>query len=608
MKRIAEKKLTLASVGLIAVVGIITYLPALKIQFLDGWWYLEWAAKYPFVRYLIQFFDPANITQGYRPVQGLYVYLLYQLFGFSPDGYHWAHNLLHTANAVLLFFLIQRLGKNWRLGLTAALIYVVLPGYSLAVFWHAVVDPLAAFFYLLTILLWTRFLDAPTRLNYASVFAAYILALLSKEIAIFLPLWLFLIEWWFYGVKPNFRRLIPRYGLFILAWIPYLYQVVQVQSHGEFVGQFSFSIGPHMLGNLIPYMAALAFPWTSEYPGASAYYVWLGIVALVYVGVMIYKKSAALLFLALVALFNIAPLLGFPLDYFNTRYLYLSMTTIAIFFALGFEWLWRVAGARKLFGAIVVVLVVALVLVSSARVAVAATDLAEYTRQLRVPFRDISRQHITFPDSSALYFFYSPKTPLVDLQGLFMTRYGLNVRVSGIEDAQPLRWQDYANVFAYYFDDQDRPHEIRVDQTLATRASFALPIDFENKIQLTRYDIANPVIQRGDPLLIRLEWRALASLDQDYTVFAHVLDARGQIVAASDSAPRKGALPTTRWHVNIPVADGIVLPIPAEVPPGAYRVEMGLYSTSTQTRLALVDEHGAPFADHLIIESVQVAP
>ncbi len=47
----------------------------------DGWWYLQWAATMDPQRYLIQFIDPSNITQGYRPVQGLYIYLLYNLVG-----------------------------------------------------------------------------------------------------------------------------------------------------------------------------------------------------------------------------------------------------------------------------------------------------------------------------------------------------------------------------------------------------------------------------------------------------------------------------------------------------------------------------------------------
>lgn len=603
---VESKIRTSFSLLMIAAVGFITYLPSLKIQFLDGWWYLEWAAKYSFTRYLIQFLDPANITQGYRPVQGMYIFLLFNLFGYNPDGYHLAQNLLHAANAVLLFLLVWKLGKLWRIAFVAAIIYVVLPNYTLAVFWHAVVDPLAAFFYLLTILLWTRFLDSPTRLNYAIAFIGYVLALLSKEIAVFLPLWLFLIEWWFYHSKPNLRVDVPRYVPFVLAWIPYLYQVVQVQSHGEFVGQFGFRIGPHMLGNLIPYMAVLAFPWSTEMPAESIYYVWLAVVAAIYFGVMIWKRSQVLLFLGMLAVFNIAPLLGFPLDYFNTRYLYLSTVTSAILVALVFELLWRHASTHKVMAMIVSAGVVLVVLLSSARVADAAASLAEYTRQLRVPFHDIAIQHPSYPEDSYIYFVYSPLTPLSDLQGLFMTRYGLGMPVSGTEDSQQPGLRGHTNTFVYYFDDSNRPREIVVDRNATTRVSTALPISFNDAISLESIEVVNPTVKRGDPLILLLYWRLDHSTDKDYTVFVHLTDAKGALLAQYDGMPRRGNAPTSQWKLNQPVVDARLLPL-SELEEGTnYNLEIGLYDPLTMQRLLALDALNQQPVDKVSIGPISI--
>src|SRR5512135_1968660 len=91
-----KKRTTLLGAIIIASIAFITYLPALKIQFYDGWWYLIWSASMDLPRFLVQFLDPSNITQGYRPVQGIYMYLLFHLFSFNPDGYHLAHNLLNA--------------------------------------------------------------------------------------------------------------------------------------------------------------------------------------------------------------------------------------------------------------------------------------------------------------------------------------------------------------------------------------------------------------------------------------------------------------------------------------------------------------------------------
>ncbi len=597
---------TFSGALVILVVASVVYWSAFKIQFLDGWWYLEWAAKYPFVRYLIQFLDPINITQGYRPVQGLYMYLLYHLFAFNPDGYHLAHNLLHAANAVLLFLLVWKLAKRWRLGLMAGLIYVVLPNYSLAVFWHAVVDPLTAFFYLLTPLLWLRFIEKRTWYNYLFAFGAYLFALFSKEVAIFLPLELFLIEWWFLGVKPNLRVHVRRYLPFILVWIPYLYQVIQVQSHGEFTNQFGFRIGPHMLGNLLPYMAVLAFPWINELPGHPIYYFWLAVALVAYVAIMVRFRSKPLLFLGVVALLNIAPLLGFPLDYFNTRYLYLSTFTSAILLALMAEIIWQFIRNRTASSLLTAAAVVLIVVVSSARVSSAASDLAEYTRQLRVPFRDIVREHPTFPDDSYLYFIYSSQTPLEDLRGLFMTRYGLNLPVSGTEEFKPARLRDHAHTFVYYFDDQNRPRELVVNRNAQVSASLSLPADFNVPVRLDGYEVVNPALHAGDPLFLLLYWKATGSIGKDYTVFVHLLDARAQVAAACDSQPRKGNAPTTGWKLMLPVVDGIVCSIPADLPAGVYQLELGLYDAATMERFSMTDAARQTVTDKLVIGPVEI--
>ncbi len=602
-----SKKHTELSVLIIALTALLTYLPALKIQFYDGWWYLIWSATMDLPRYLIQFLDPANITQGYRPVQGLYMYLLYHLFGFNPDGYHWAHNLLHAANAVLLFLIAAKVSKRWRFAFIAALIYAVLPNYSLAVFWHAVVDPLAAFFYLLTILLWTRYLDTRHARDYVLAFCAFVFALFSKEIAIFLPLFLFLIEWWFYRVQPNRRTLVPRYMPFLVTFIPYLWLVYQVQSHGEFVGQFGFRIGPHMLNNLIPYAAVLAFPWFTTLPTDALAYGWLALVAVVYVSVMVYQRSPLLLFLALFAILNVSPLLGFPLDYFHPRYLYLSTISTAIIAALIFEKFWELASIQRWLKLGVIALLVLIVTVSSIQVADSASGLAEYTRQIRVPFRDIARQHPTFPPGSYVYIVYSPFTSFWDYEGLFFARYGKNVKVNATDLGRPANLRDYEHAYVYYFDSTGKPIEILVDRQSITLATLSLPARFQIPIMLERYEVPTTRLERGKALVVILNWRATESIEKDYTIFAHLVDAQGHWIAEYNSQPVNGKAPTSQWNPHRTIVDAVVLPIADDAPLGDdYRLEIGMYDLTTMERLAFVDEQGHPIADKMIVSSFSV--
>ncbi len=595
--------------AIVGAIGVLTYLPGLRVGFFNGWWYLEWVSSMDLPRYLIQFFDPRNVTQGYRPVQGLFVLLEYTLFRFNSDGWLFAQLILHAANGILLFAIVARLAKNWRLAFIAALVFVVSPVYSLAVFWHAVVDPLSAFFYLLTIFLWMRYLGTRRVRDWLLTFGAFLFALFSKEIAIFLPLFLFLVEWWFFEAELNLARIVRQYGLFLLPMIAFAVLDVNVQSHGEFVGQFGFKIGPQMLGNLFPYLAVLTLPVFTEKPTDALFYVWMAIAVLAYLGVMLYKRSAALFFLGIFAILNIAPLLGFPLAYYNTRYLYTSLMATAVVVALLIEQGWKIFQKRRAYALVASAAVAVIVLASGLHVADAAASLAEYTRVLRVPFRDISRQHPSFPTDTYLYFVY-PITPVSEFEGLFYTRYfGTSITVNGTDTGHRAELRPHNAAYVYYFDQTGRPIEIPVDQNITTRATPPTPARFQVPITLEGYTVPSGTLQRGKALVVILDWSTATDLGKNYTVFAHLVDANGKTVAASDDPPKRGAMPTSTWKRGWLVVDPLVVPISPDAPIGDnFRLEVGMYDPATLQRLTVVDARGQPINDKIVIEPFSIMP
>lgn len=80
---------------------------------------------------------------------------------------------------------------------------------------------------------------------------------------------------------------------------------------------------------------------------------------------------------------------------------------------------------------------------------------------------------------------------------------------------------------------------------------------------------------------LNLVWNAQGSVDSDYTVFVHVIDASGAIVAQSDLMPRSGAYPTALWLAGEYIDDAYRF----SLKPGVYTVEVGLYSQATGLRL-----------------------
>jgi hypothetical protein len=91
----------------------------------------------------------------------------------------------------------------------------------------------------------------------------------------------------------------------------------------------------------------------------------------------------------------------------------------------------------------------------------------------------------------------------------------------------------------------------------------------------------------GETIALHLVWRASRSVDQDFTVFTHLLDATGNYVTGYDSYPARGEHPTSFWHSGEVVACNVPLSIPPDAAPGTYTLEVGWYKLESSERLAM---------------------
>jgi len=76
---------------------------------------------------------------------------------------------------------------------------------------------------------------------------------------------------------------------------------------------------------------------------------------------------------------------------------------------------------------------------------------------------------------------------------------------------------------------------------------------------------------------VTLRWHALKKPERDYTVFVHVLDAQGALMAQQDSPPRDGNYPTSLWDPGEVIDDPHPLSFPVQ--PGQ-QLEVGLYTAA----------------------------
>jgi hypothetical protein len=104
----------------------------------------------------------------------------------------------------------------------------------------------------------------------------------------------------------------------------------------------------------------------------------------------------------------------------------------------------------------------------------------------------------------------------------------------------------------------------------------------------------------GGSLHLTLFWQALAEMDEDYTVFTHLIDGEGDIWGQKDNQPVDGFYPTGGWTVDEIVRDQYDLTISPETPPGPYRIAVGMYRAETDERLS-VEQDGILSPDDKIV-------
>lgn len=97
----------------------------------------------------------------------------------------------------------------------------------------------------------------------------------------------------------------------------------------------------------------------------------------------------------------------------------------------------------------------------------------------------------------------------------------------------------------------------------------------------------------GSEQAIILRWFAAATVPTDYTVFLHLRDAAGRLVAQADGPPLAGWYPTSWWTPGEWVVDDHPFTLPPTVPAGVYQLVAGLYDPASGQRLGEEQRLGA---------------
>lgn len=305
--------------------------------------------------------DFRGSSNYYRPVMSLGYLFCYQLFGPHALGFHLA-NLLANVGVVLLVFLVTlRLLRSAAVALATACIFALHPIHSEAVNWIAAVTELQlALFYLLTFWFFLASARAAGKCSaplQAAMAGSFVLALLSKEQALTLPLLAVVYEHIFREDRAETTKVqkLRRYGaLWLLATVYLVLRARYLGGLAPSLDRPGFGTGALVISALdligrycwklvwpVELCAYYLFPTdvAALYPWALGGVVALAICALAFV--VLWKSNRQAAFGGVWLLATLAPVLNvrwMTSNPFAERYLYLA--------SVGFCWMVGWTGIR----------------------------------------------------------------------------------------------------------------------------------------------------------------------------------------------------------------------------------------------------------------------
>jgi tetratricopeptide (TPR) repeat protein len=270
MNKILRTKAVIASS--VAVVTFMVFLPALRNQFLY-WDDVDYIYQNTFIRslnmQLLKSSFEGFYAANWHPLTWLSHALDYAIWGLNPLGHHLTNNLLHSLNTLLVVFLVMRLiavyrktSENnglspsflndramWIAGAVTGLLFGLHPLHVESVAWVSErKDLLCACFFLLSITTYTYYVSEISETTSADFSLRYfnkkyllclvffVLALLSKPMAVTLPFVLMILDWYLFRRMRSRQALrtafIEKFPFFVLSLVSSLLTIM-AQRAGE---------------------------------------------------------------------------------------------------------------------------------------------------------------------------------------------------------------------------------------------------------------------------------------------------------------------------------------------------------------------------------------
>ncbi|MGQ9903838.1 MAG: ArnT family glycosyltransferase [Anaerolineae bacterium] len=171
-------------------------------------------------------------------------------------------------------------------------------------------------------------------------------------------------------------------------------------------------------------------------------------------------------------------------------------------------------------------------------------------------------------------------------------------------------WNFDTKVFLPAYDGAGQPigrprHEVAA---VVQSAEYATPnTQYSNAPHLSHaMPISLTARQEGQQLIVAMRWLATQDFSEEFTIFMHLLDDAGALIAQADGPADNNNFPIRWWRQGDLVDDTRAIDLPDGLAAGLYRLEYGFYRPSDGMRLPAFDAQGQPVPDAALQAEIRI--
>ncbi|MGB3947746.1 MAG: tetratricopeptide repeat protein, partial [Bacteroidia bacterium] len=262
------------------IITVFIYFKSLDNQLINTWDDHGYISENPDIKtlhgdsvgYTIKNTFSSYVLGNYHPITMLTYSIEYSLFKLNPKPYHVTNLIIHILNSLLVFLFIWLLTRQQWVAFITALLFAIHPMHVESVSWVSErKDVLYTFFTLASFCTYIYFFkdEKRKRLFYILTLALFLLALLSKAMAVSAAIVYFAIDY-FYDRKFNSKIIIEKIPFIILALIFGIVAIGAQKSASALDGIVNYNFGDRVLFSCY---ALMTYLWKVFIPiNMSCYY------------------------------------------------------------------------------------------------------------------------------------------------------------------------------------------------------------------------------------------------------------------------------------------------------------------------------------------------